>query len=116
MTSYYATTCFYQNETEFRCTWDLTATKENPTEEETIDHLAAMLSENDPDTWNLDEDEDEDEVSQTTLNLHGLSPQEFARELVLNEDEAAQRFGVTWVISTRWEEVDPDNWEHPCNL
>lgn len=114
MTTFYATTRFYQNDQEFQCSWDLTATKQDPTAEETIQHLAAMLSENFPETWGFDEDEDE--VTQTSLNLHGLSPKDFARQLVLNENESQQRFGVTWEISTRWEEVDPDNWEHPCNL
>jgi len=128
MTSYYATTYFYQDDQEFRCAWDLTATKDNPTDEETISHLAAMLKENYPETWALDEDdedEDEDEGEDegededslpSTLNLFGLSPNEFAREIVLNEESAAERFGLTWTISTRWEEVDPDNWENPCNL
>lgn len=117
MTAYYATTRFYQNDQEFQCCWDLTATKGDPTAEETIEHLSAMLDENFPETWGFDEDEeDEDEVSQTTLNLHGLSPQDFARALVLNEKDAEALYGVTWVISTLWKEVDPDNWEHPCNL
>jgi hypothetical protein len=117
MTSFYCNTRFYQNEIEYCCSWDLTATKGDPTEEETIEHLAAILSENDPATWNLEEDEDEDDYPSTPiLNLHGLSPENFARELVLNEKESQNRFGVTWEIWTRWEEVDPDNWEHPCNL
>ena len=113
MTAYYATTRFYQNDQEFQCSWDLNATKGAPTDEETIQHLAAMLSENYPDTWDLDEDDDS---SQTILDLHGLSPQDFARALVLNEKDAVALYGVTWVISTLWKEVDPDNWEHPCNL
>lgn len=113
MNSYYATTRFYQNDTEFRCSWDLTATQGDPTEEETIEHLAAMLSDNYPETWNLDED---DQTFPSVLNLHGLSPKEFARKLVLNEEESQKRLGVTWEISTRWQEVDPDNWEHPCNI
>ena len=112
MTSYYATTRFYQNDQEFQCTWDLNATKCAPTDEETIQHLAAMLSENFADTWNLDEDES----PQYTLNLHGLSPKDFACELVLNEVESQARFGVNWEISTQWDAVDPDNYEHPCNL
>jgi hypothetical protein len=122
MTAYYAATYFQQNDQEFRCTWDLTATKDNPTDQETISHLAAMLEDNYPETWALeedceDEDEDEDDNSlPSTLNLFGLSPNEFAREIVLNEESAAERFGLSWTISTRWEEVDPDNWEHPCNL
>ena len=130
MTSFYATTYFYQNDQEFRCTWDLTATKEDLTIEETIHHLASMFQENYPETWNLDEegdedeDEDEDEHEDdeesdlhmhNTLHLHGLSPEEFARELVLRQEQSADRFGVTWEISTRWDEVDPDNWEHPSN-
>jgi hypothetical protein len=114
MSVYYAATYFHQNDQEFRCTWDLTATKENPTDDETIRHLAAMLEENDPETWALDED-DEDDALPCRIDLFGLSPLEFAREIVLNEKSAAQRFGLTWTISTRWEEVDPDNWDHPCN-
>ena len=109
MTTYYATTYLYQNDQEFQCTWDLTATKENPTNEETISHLAAMLSENCEDTWNSFDDA-------LLVDLCGLSPLEFAQEIVLNEKSASERFGLTWTISTRWEEVDPDNWEHPCNL
>jgi len=104
-------TRFYQNDQEFQCSWDLNATKGSPSDEETIQHLAAMLSENFAETWNLDDDS-----YQSTLNLHGLSPEDFARELVLNEVESQERFGVTWQISTKWDEVDPDNWEHPCNL
>ncbi len=121
MTSFYATTLFHQNDQEFRCTWDLTATKGNPSQEEIIHHLAAMLEENFPETWNLDEesddeDADEDSQAQTTLNLHGVSPEDFARELVLNEAQAAEHFGTTWLISTKWEEVDSENWDHPCNV
>jgi hypothetical protein len=122
MTTYYASTYFYQNDQEFQVDWDLTATKDDPTEEETISHLAAILEENWEETWGLeddgDEDEDDDEEGSlpSTLNLFGLSPKEFARQLVLNTQEAEERFGVTWTISTRWEEVDSDNWEHPCNL
>jgi len=117
MTVYYSTTRFYQNDQEFQCSWDLNATKGAPSDEETIQHLAAMLSENFAETWNLDEDDEyADQPSQTTLNLHGLSPQDFARVLVLNEKDAESLYGVTWVISTLWKEVDPDNWEHPCNL
>ena len=123
MTSYYCTTCFYQNDIEFRCSWDLSATKGEPTSEETINHLAAMLDENYPETWNLleedeedDEEQDQEDSALTTLNLYGLSPQEFAQELVLHEKRAEERYGVTWVVSTNWEEADPDYWEHPCNL
>ena len=127
MTSYYTTTYFCQDDQEFRVSWDLTATKDNPTDEETIAHLTRILEENEPDTWGFeyeededdedDDDEDEDDTSlPSTLNLFGLSPKEFAREIVLNKESAAERFGVTWTISTRWEEVNPDNWEHPCNL
>lgn len=119
MTSFYCTTYFYQNDEEFRCTWDLTATKEEPTTEETINHLAAILSENYPDTWNTDEDEcegEDDYSSSSVLNLHSLSPEDFAKELVMKENESKNHLGVTWEICTRWEEVDPDNWEHPCNL
>lgn len=112
MTSYYAMTCIYQHDTEFRCSWNLTATKANPTAEEAIDHLEAIFHENVSDTWNLDDDIS----SQATLNLHGLSPEDFARELVLNEKQSKIRYGVDWVIQTNWEEVDLDNWDHPCNI
>lgn len=113
MTAFYATTYFYQNNQEFRCTWDLYATKHDPSADETIQHLTAMLSENFADTWNLDEDNDS---YQFALDLHGLSPEEFSRELVLNEVESQGRFGVTWKITTEWEAVDSENYEHPCNL
>lgn len=118
MTAYYASTYFYQNDQEFQVDWDLTATKDAPTEEETIAHLAAILEENWEETWGLEDDEDEDEEDSlpSTLNLFGLTATRFARELVLNPEAAEERFGLTWTISTRWEEVDPDNWEHPCNL
>jgi len=115
MTTYYATTRFYQNDQEFLCSWDLNATKNAPTDEETIQHLAKILTENDAETWNLDED-NEDEDYPLTLDLHGLSPKDFALELVLNEKESQDHLGVFWEISTKWDEVDPDNWEHPCNL
>ena len=123
MIAYYATTRFYQDDQEFECTWDLNATKENPTAEETIRHFAAIFEENFPETWNLDEveedgdnEEEEDNSTPTPLNLYGLSPEDFARELVLNETESKTRYGITWAISTRWEQVDTDCWEHPCNL
>ena len=121
MIAYYAATYFYQNDQEFRCTWDLVATKDHPTEEETICHLASMLEENCPDTWSLHEDEDEDEDEDSDLlpkriDLYGLSPQEFARHLVLNIDDAEERFGATWMISTLWVEVSPSNEYFPCNL
>lgn len=116
MTSYYATTRLYQSDQEFSCSWDLTATKGNPTNEETIQHLAAMLSENFPETWSLDEEEIEDDSAPTTLNLHELCPDAFARQLVLNEQEAEELYGVTWEISTNWEEADPECWEHPSEL
>jgi hypothetical protein len=117
MTTFYAATYFHQNTQEFRCTWDLTATKEDPREDETIRHLAAMLEENDPETWALDDDEEDDDHSlPCRIDLFGLSPIEFASEIVKNEKSAAERFGLTWTISTCWEEVDPDNWDHPCNL
>ena len=63
-----------------------------------------------------DEDEDEDEDAQATLDLQGISPEQFARELVLSEEQSAERYGVTWAISTNWAVVDAENWEHPCNL
>jgi len=115
MTTYYATTRFYQNDQEFLCSWDLNATKDAPTDEETIQHLTKILTENDAETWNLDED-NEDENYPLTLDLHGLSPKDFALELVLNEKESQDHLGVFWEISTKWDEVDPDNWEHPFNL
>lgn len=118
MTSYYCTTYFNQNDVEFRCTWDLTATKEEPTSEEIIHHLAAMLGENHSETWNLhEEEEDEDcKPSHFTVDLYGLTPEDFAKELVLNEREAEQNFGLTYIISTRWQEVCDEAYEHPCNL
>jgi len=125
MTIFYATTRFFQDDQEFECTWDLNATKENPTEEETIRHFAEMFEENFPETWNLDEvendedneeEEDNDDSTPTSLNLFGLSPYDFATELVLHETESKSRFGITWAVSTRWEQVDADCWEHPCDL
>ena len=110
MTAYYATTRFYQNVQEFECTWDLSATPESPSKEEAITHLSIILEENYAEIWGRDEEEIQ------ALDLHGLSPVELARELVLNEKESTNRYGVTWEISTRWEETDPDNWEHPGNL
>jgi hypothetical protein len=116
MTTFYATTRFFQNDQQFECTWDLNVTKEDPSEKETITHLASILKENmdHEATWGLEEDDSS--CLPLAIDLHGLSPEEFARELVMNTQEAEQNLGVTWEISTRWEEVDPDNWEHPCNL
>ena len=131
MTTYYATTRFYQNGVEFQCSFDLNvASNGNPTDEETISHLASILNENVPETWGVDDedecdedecdedcdDEDEDEDAQATLDLQGISPEQFARELVLSEEQSAERYGVTWAISTNWAVVDAENWEHPCNL
>jgi hypothetical protein len=126
MTTYYATTRFYQNGVEFQCSFDLNvASNWNPTDEETISHLASILNENVPETWGFDDedecdedcdDEDEDEDAQATLDLQGISPEQFARELVLSEEQSAERYGVTWAISTNWDVVDAENWEHPCNL
>ena len=132
MTTYYATTRFYQNGVEFQCSFDFNvASNVNPTDEEIISHLASILNENVPETWGFDdedecdedcEDEDEDEdddeaeFTQATLDLQGISPEQFARELVLSEEQSAERYGVTWAISTNWAVVDAENWEHPCNL
>ena len=117
MIPYYAATYFYQNDQEFRCTWDLVATKDHPTEEETICHLASMLEENCPDTWALLEDEDEDsDLLPKRIDLYGLSPQEFARQLVLNIDDAEERFVTTWTISTQLIEVSPSNEYFLCHL
>jgi len=111
MTTFYAATRFCQDGNEFKCTWDLSATKGCPTDDDTINHLTSILEENCEDTWGRDEDEEVQE-----LNLYGLSPEAFARELVLNEAKSAESFGTTWEISTKWVEVDAENWEHPCNL
>ena len=110
MTVYYSTTRFYQNDETFECNWDLNATPESPSNEEAIAHLSAILEENYAETWGRDEEEIQ------ALDLNGLSPFELASELVLNEKKSANLYGVTWEISTRWEEAEPDNWEHPGNL
>ena len=109
MNTFYATTRFYQEGKEYRCLWDLDATINAPTDDETIRHLSWILGESWKETW-----ENDTEVQE--INLFGLSPEACARELVLNESQSAESFGTTWEICTKWEEVDAENWEHPCNL
>jgi hypothetical protein len=110
MTNYYAKTEFFQNSEEFVCSWDLEATKNYPTVEETITHLSYILQENNPGTWEREEEEIQ------VLDLHGFTPDEFARMLVLEEEEVATLYATTWIVNTKWAEVDDENWEHPCNL
>ena len=110
MTNYYAKTEFSQNAEEFVCSWDLEATKNYPTVEETIAHLSYILQENTPGTWEREEEEIQ------VLDLHGFTPDEFARMLVLEEEVVATLYATTWIVITKWAEVDDENWEHPCNL
>jgi hypothetical protein len=111
MTSFYCATRFIQNEEEFFCNWNLCyAAEGNPSVQETINHLTAILEENTVETWEREDQETE------TLNLFGLTPKEFATHLVTQEEASSVRYGTTWSISTNWQEADEDNWEHPCNL
>ena len=111
MTAYYAMTYLYQNDVEYRCSWDLCCDiKGEPTDEELIAHLWDMLSENYESTWNTFDDD-------LVVNLHGLSPKEFARELVLNFESAQERGLVSdYEINTNWDEVGDGDYDHPCNL
>ena len=110
MTNYYAMTYIYQDDVEFRCSWDLGCESQgHPTDDELIAHLAQMLSENYEDTWNTFDDE-------LVVNLRGLSPDDFARELVLNYENAVKDLVNSWEFCTNWVVVDPDDYDHPCDL
>ena len=111
MTTYYAMTYIYQNDVEFRCSWDPDCDcKENPTDEELICHLSEMLSENCESTWNTFDDD-------LIVDLHGLTPDQFAHELILNYENALERGLISdYEINTRWDEVDYRDYDHPCNL
>ena len=110
MTNYYAMTYIYQDDVEFRCSWDLGCESVgDPTDDELIAHLHQMLSENCEDTWNTFDDE-------LVVDLRGLSTEHFARQLVLNNEDACKHLVTSWEFCTNWDEVDPDDYDHPCNL
>ena len=110
MTNYYAMTYIYQDDVEFRCSWDLGCESVgDPTDDELIAHLDQMLRENCEDTWNTFDDE-------LVVDLRGLSTEHFARQLVLNNQDACKHLVTSWEFCTNWDEVDPDDYDHPCNL
>ena len=98
MTSYIAETTIHQNDTEFRCGFGWSASRLNPTMEDMVTHLTEILN---------DEDAFEDE-NYEDFNFSGLSPAEFARKLVENEEEM-KALGTEWSIdvsSQTQEEMD----------
>ena len=98
MTSYIAETTIQQNGTEFRCGFGWGASLINPTMEDMVTHLTEIL--NDKDAF---EDENYED-----FNFSGLSPAEFARKLVENEEEM-KVLGTEWSIdvsSQTQEEMD----------
>ena len=97
---------------EFKCDYDLEAIFPKSTNiflaqeqynQEAIAHLTYLLEEQDFD-------------NELEVNLFGLTPEEFAKELVLKEKECVEKYGTIWSIDTEFEEADQVDWEHPCNL
>lgn len=69
----------------------------SPQDAETIQHLADAL-----DAAYDDADEGRE------LNLNGLTPYEFATQLVTNE-QAMKAMGTEWTIHTKFQEVTPES-------
>ena len=105
MTSYYATTYVYQNNIEYECTHDFTGDAD---ETSAVNHLTAILQ-CPADAFDGYGD------AMPELHMLGFKPTELAEALVYQE-EKMKELGITWVISTKFEEADEDNWCHPRNL
>ena len=104
--------------TEFDCCADLSAdpsdnSKENR-DQEAINYLIDLIERGDHESilYNEDgdevEDENGDEVIVEEVNLFGFTVEEFAKKLVLNEKECAEKYGTTWEIKTNFDPV-PEN-------
>ena len=74
------------------------------------DHEAILYDEDD----NEVEDENGDEVIVEEVNLFGFTVEEFAKKLVLNPKECAEKYGTTWKIKTNFDPVpeNSDEWEN----
>ena len=104
--TFYATTRIFQGDSEFVCSWDFSGEADLVS---AINHLTCLLEEA-SDAFQEQYEEGEE------INLHGMSAREFATFLVTEELIAEVDCETTWEISTNFQEVDADNWEHPGNL
>ena len=95
--------------------WTVDGDTPNPTDEDAIAYLTDIIDggtlENQNEDW---EENDEEEFYEP--DTYGMTAQEFATQLVKNEEEWKDK-GVTWEISTNFVKIEnPENWEHPCDL
>ena len=98
--TFYAKVEFIQNDITFFADNNLNlADPSAPTDEETIQHLADAL-----DACYDDADEG------NTLDLNGMTPEQFATELVRNE-EGMKAQGTEWSIYTKFQEVSAETTE-----
>lgn len=98
MTSLIAETTIHQNDIEFRCGFGWGASSLNPTIEDMIQHLTEIFN---------DEDAFEDE-NYEDFDFLGLTPAEFARKLVENEEEM-KALGTEWCIDVSSQTQDGIN-------
>lgn len=98
--TFYAKVEFIQNGTVFYADNNLNlADPSAPTEEETVQHLVEAL-----DACYDDADEG------NTLDLNGMTPEQFATQLVRNEDGMKAQ-GTEWTIHTKFQEVSAETTE-----
>jgi len=105
---YYATTEIVQGDIVFENTWDFTG---NKTDENAIKHLTAIFEE--VDFGSLDPHVDFDDEAE--INFYGMTPKEFATFIVKHGKKAKKLYDTEWFIHVH-EEIDYENYEHPCSV
>jgi hypothetical protein len=104
MNAYYARLTLVENGVEYRSQHDLVTTIPNaPQTADLVEYIVTGIT----DTL---EDSDGD---RPTIDLSGLTPSQFAADLITNEDEWASR-GIEWDITTEFQPVD-EQWDNPLS-
>ena len=104
MNSYYARLTLVENGVEYRSQHDLvTAIPNAPQTAELVDYIVTGITDTLEDA----------EGTRPAIDLRGLTPSQFAADLIANEDRWASE-GVEWDITTNFQQVDAE-WDNPLS-
>ena len=104
MTAYYARLTLVENGVEYRSHHDLvTAIPNAPQTAELVEYIVTGITDTLEDA----------EGARPAIDLRGLTPSQFAADLIANEDRWSSE-GVEWDITTHFEVVD-EEWENPLS-
>ena len=84
MKSYYCSFEIVQSGNSFRCDLPYKSSKKGHVLEEVISHFESILS---------------NSINDGLINMHGMSAKEFARELVINEASAVEKYDTSFCLS-----------------